>query len=207
DDLDRDDALELVARAKQRLHALEACLAVHVGERAEVGGAVVRRPGDCPPHVADDPRLVVARLHARSELDRGERIGHARAVVGARRLVVQHPRGVHLAEMQVGIDERLGGEAAARVELERRRAVHPLADRGDASVANREVVERVAPAAQPRTADEEIEARGHSPRSTIAMTGPPPCGPWCMASTETNTAGSPIAVAATAPTAALAWRW
>src|SRR6267142_670145 len=27
----------------------------------------------------------------------------------------------------------------------------------------------------------------------MAMTGPPPCGPWCIASTETNTAGSPIA--------------
>ena len=29
----------------------------------------------------------------------------------------------------------------------------------------------------------------------IAITGPPPCGPWCMASTDTNTAGSPIATA------------
>ena len=48
--------------------------------------------------------------------------------------------------------------------------------------------------------------RRQSPRSTMAITGPPPCGPWCIASTETNTAGSPIAAAATPPTAALECR-
>ena len=42
---------------------------------------------------------------------------------------------------------------------------------------------------------------GQGPRSTIAATGPPPCGPWCIASTETKTAGSPIAAAATPPDA------
>ena len=47
---------------------------------------------------------------------------------------------------------------------------------------------------------------GQAPTSTIATTGPPPCGPWCIASTETNTAGSPIAAAATPPTAPLEWR-
>ena len=46
----------------------------------------------------------------------------------------------------------------------------------------------------------------YSPTSTMAMTGPPPCGPWCIASTDTNTAGSPIAAAATPPTAALLCR-
>jgi hypothetical protein len=47
----------------------------------------------------------------------------------------------------------------------------------------------------------------YSPTSTIAMTGPPPWGPWCIAPTETKTAESPIAPATTAPTAAFAWRW
>ena len=41
----------------------------------------------------------------------------------------------------------------------------------------------------------------------MAITGPPPGGPWCIASTETNTAGSPMAAAATPPTAALKCRW
>ena len=48
--------------------------------------------------------------------------------------------------------------------------------------------------------------RSYAPTSTIATTGPPPCGPWCIASTETNTAGSPMAAAATPPTAPLEWR-
>ena len=52
----------------------------------------------------------------------------------------------------------------------------------------------------------QVSCRRHSPTSTMAITGPPPCGPWCIASTETNTAGSPIAAAATPPTAAFEWR-
>jgi len=54
---------------------------------------------------------------------------------------------------------------------------------------------------------EILHAKSYSPTSTMAMTGPPPCGPWCMASTETKTAGSPIAAAATPPTAPFEWRW
>ena len=60
-----------------------------------------------------------------------------------------------------------------------------------------------------RTVAEEasLVPQSHSPASMMAMTGPPPCGPWCMASTDTNTAGSPIAAAATPPTAAFECRW
>ena len=57
-----------------------------------------------------------------------------------------------------------------------------------------------------RRAASGLGRRPHSPTSTMAITGPPPCGPWCIASTETNTAGSPIAAAATPPTAAFEWR-
>src|SRR6185312_1578453 len=56
-------------------------------------------------------------------------------------------------------------------------------------------------------APEIVHIECYSPTSTMAMTGPPPCGPWCIASTETKTAGSPIAAAATPPTAAFEWRW
>ena len=54
---------------------------------------------------------------------------------------------------------------------------------------------------------EIVHIECYSPTSTMAMTGPPPCGPWCIASTETKTAGSPIAAAATPPTAPFEWRW
>ena len=80
-------------------------------------------------------------------------------MIGARGFVVGHEERVHLAQMQVRIDERLGGQAAPGVDLGCSSALHALADRGDAPAGDGDVLQRLAPAAQPGAPDDDVEGR------------------------------------------------
>ena len=77
DDLKVDDAAELVAHREQRLDALQARLAIDVGEGADVEVAVERRHRDRATRIVGDPGGVVLLLDLAREIDRRGAVGHA----------------------------------------------------------------------------------------------------------------------------------
>jgi len=146
-------------RRRGILDALEPGLGVDVGERADVEVAVQRGERNGATDVRHDPRLVVPRLHARGEVDRGGRLRHAVAVVGLDRRIVDHRGGPDLAEVEVRVDERFRGESLAGVDDGAGFAADAVGDRRDAAGGDGDVGDRSV--AQPRAADEEVMARAH----------------------------------------------
>jgi hypothetical protein len=123
--LNVDDAAKLLAHGDQRLDAFEAGLAVDVRERADVENAVQRRQRRGAAGVRRDPGGVVFRLDRARQIDGAERLAHVRSMVGGERSLVHHRQRPHLAQMQVGIDERFGDQTPSASILSRADAPTP----------------------------------------------------------------------------------
>ena len=115
DDLDIHDALELVAGLEQGLEADQLGLGIHVGKGADVEVAVEGRELEGLADVGEDPLFVVVGLDAGGEFDSCHGAAHVGAVVGAQGEGVHHFQRIDLAEVQVGVDERLGDEVAGGI--------------------------------------------------------------------------------------------
>ena len=121
------------------------------------GGSAERASG-----VLHDPVLAVGLLDPRRRFDGLHGAAHPLTVVGAQgRLLVQPLQGVDLVEMQVGVDERLGDQAAGRVHDHRGQPLRRLLDGFDSPASHRNVVQRARAAPQPRPPDQEIEWFAH----------------------------------------------
>ena len=141
----------------QRLDAFEPRLAVNVGEGADVQVAVQRRERNRAAGVFHDPRFGVFLLDLAGELDAGERLAHAFALIGAQRLLLHHRQSPDLAQMQMRIDETLGHQIAAGVDFGCGRAVETRRDCGDAAVLDADVGMPIGGATQARMADRDVE--------------------------------------------------
>ena len=161
DDLNVDDAAELVAYPDKCLDAFQTRLAVNVGESADVQIAVQRRQRHGAARVLDDPRLGVFFLDLAGELDAGERLAHLLALIGLERLLLHHRQRPHLAEMKVGIDVGFGHQIAPGVDFSAAFRVETFSDRGDTAVGNADLNERRAAAPQPGPANDDIELLSH----------------------------------------------
>ena len=141
DHLNVDDSAKFLAHGDQRLDAFESGLAVDVGERADVENAVQRRQRRGAAGVRRDPGGVVFRLDRARQIDGAERLAHVRAMVGGERGLVHHRQRPHLAEMQVGIDERFGDQTALGVDRVSRRRADAFADGDDPAACDGDVDE------------------------------------------------------------------
>ena len=77
-------------------------------------------------------------------------------MVGGERGLVHHRQRPHLAEMQVGIDERFGDQTALGVDRVARRRADAFADGDDPAARDGDVDEFLAAAPQTRVADAEV---------------------------------------------------
>ena len=153
-DLQVRDPAELLAQRQQRDHTLEPRLGVDVGEGQHVPDAVPDGLEHRTSGVRLDPGAVVVRLDRRGELDRGERGGHVTGGVRRERRVSDPVEGVHLVEVQVAVDEALGDQGAAGVDL-LAAADRLLGDRGDPVAVDADPPATLA-AAQRRVGDHQV---------------------------------------------------
>jgi hypothetical protein len=122
--------------------------------------AVERRQGDRPPGVRDDPGGVVFLLDLACEVDGGQAVGHALGVIARERVLGHHLQGPDLAEMQVRVDEGLGHEIAAGVDLLAGGRVERGADPRDQAVRNRDIDRHTGVVTQAGIANASIDV-GH----------------------------------------------
>ena len=156
-DLQVDNAAEFVAHAEQRLDAFEPRLGVHVGEGTDVQIAVQRCERNRAAGVFHDPPFGVFLFDLAGELDAGQRLAHAFALIGAERLLLHHRQSPDLAQMQMRIDETLRHQIAAGVDFGCGSAIETRRNGGDATVLDADVGIPIGGATQASMADRDVE--------------------------------------------------
>jgi hypothetical protein len=157
DDLQVDDAAEFVAHAEQRLDAFEPRLGVHVGEGTDVQIAVQRCERNRAAGVFHDPPFGVFLFDLARELDAGQRLAHAFALIGAQCLLLHHRQRPDLAQMQMRIDKTLGRQIAAGVDFGCGTPIETPSNCGDATVLDADVGIPIGGATQASMADRDVE--------------------------------------------------
>ena len=172
-DLQVDHPPQLVTDLQQRPDTDQAARRVDVGERQHVPDAVPHPLQGGRPRAGRDPRLGVLRLDAGGQLDPGHGGAHRSRPVRRERRLADPVERVHLVQVQVGVDERLGDERPARVHdpaaVERRGR-----DRRDRGVADADRPPALPPAEHRVAHDQRVASRPRqscSPMSSFHSAG------------------------------------
>jgi hypothetical protein len=129
DDRHVDAPAELLPGGQHRLHPDEPRGGVHVGERLDVQDAVALAVGEGRADGREERLHPVVLLDRPGQVDAARRVGHAVGRVGLQRGITDQGQRVHLVQVQMGVDERLGDQTTRRVQHPRPRRRRQLTGR------------------------------------------------------------------------------